>query len=114
MAGAADPEIVNVPVTVPFHFQYEDTIGERNLPVVESVEARISSMAPYVKMPTQVAAPGGPGPGLTGSAIGGRISGLADLRNPSVAGREIVEYSTDELPNSQQPGDPGISLVVKT
>jgi len=114
IAGSPDPEMIDVPVIVPFHFQYEDTIGERDVPLASAIETHISTMGPVVSRPTQVAAGGGPGPGLRGSATGARNSGLNRLRHPSISGRTVQEYTTDTLPDSQQPGDTSLNLVVRT
>jgi hypothetical protein len=107
--------MVVVPVLVPFHFQYEDTIGERNLPLAEAIEMRIEAISPTVKQFTQVAEGGTPGPGLRGTALGAKVSGLSNLRHPHISGRPIREYTTDTLPDSQQPARHGsVNLVVKT
>jgi hypothetical protein len=104
--GAAEPETVNIPVIVPFYFQWEDTIRAEDLEVVQQIEARISLEFPRTIRPTPMAEGGSPGPGLRGSAVGARVSGVRGLRPPWIRGRTLNIVSTDTLPDSQQPGNP--------
>jgi hypothetical protein len=99
--GTTDPEIINVPVMVPYHFQYQDTIGERDLAVATEFEMQLSTISPEPVAPTPVAEGGSPGPGLRGSGTGAVVLGLKGLRPPSISGRVVTEYTTDVLPDSQ-------------
>lgn len=114
IAGAGDPEIVNVPAVVPFHFQWQDTIGEVEPGVLSAIEQQITVMSSNRAVPL-APAENAPGPGLRGTALGAKLRVVrgVKLRNPWVRGRTL-EYSTDTLPASQQPSDPEIELDVQT
>jgi hypothetical protein len=116
--GAAESEIVNVPVVCPFFFQWQDAVRQTDLEVVQSVETHISTLCPKVIRPTPMAEGGSPGPGLRGSALGARVSGLRQLRSPSLRGRPIQVLSTDSLPDSQKcsraVGESPLELDVRT
>jgi len=110
ITGAQEAEIINVPVVVPFHFQWQDQIETRNQDVVSAIESRICALGPQEFRPTPVAEGGSPGPGIRGTGLGARVSGLRNLRHPSISGR-VLTLTTRTLPNSQQPADPVCQIV---
>ncbi len=113
ISGAAEAESVCVPVIVPYHFQWEDVIRPTDLETVQGIEATITARIPELIRPTPMASGGSPGPGLRGSGVGAKESGLKNLRPPWVRGKVLKVLRTDILPDSQQHGDP-IVQVVKT
>jgi hypothetical protein len=100
--GAVEPESVNVPVVVAYHFQWQDTIRQTDLETVQAIETHITSRCPRVIRPTQVAEGGSPGPGLRGTGLGARATGLLNLRHPSIRGRTLGQVTLTTLPDSQQ------------
>lgn len=112
ISGAADPESVCVPIIVPYHFQWQETIRATDLETVQEIEAHITSRIPEPLRPTPMAAGGSPGPGLRGTGLGATESGLKGLRPPWIRGRTLRVLRTDTLPDSQQHGDP-VTQVVK-
>lgn len=100
--GAVEPESMNVPVVVAYHFQWQDQIRQTDLETVQAIETHITSSCPQVIRPTQMAEGGGPGPGLRGTAIGARSSGLLNLRHPAIRGRSLGQVTLTTLPDSQQ------------
>lgn len=99
--GAVEPESMNVPVVVAYHFQWQDVIRQTDLETVQEIETRVTSSCPQVIRPTQVAEGGSPGPGLRGTAVGARATGLVNLRHPSIRGRQLVDIVSTPLPDSQ-------------
>jgi hypothetical protein len=98
VSGAGDTEILTVPVTSPFRFQWTERITPLNTTTVGSMEFTMCSRIQALTGITEAAeGPGSTGPGMRGTAIGARYSNQMNslrssrgrIRGPSIRGRVI-------------------------
>jgi hypothetical protein len=101
--NAVEGEAFNVPVVVPFHFQWQDTISQQELVKAEAIEMQLATAGIGARRPTAASLDGSPGPGLRGSALGARIGPklAGSLTPPSVGGRPLAVAALERVPDSQ-------------
>jgi hypothetical protein len=101
--GAVEGEAYNVPVVVPFYFQWQDTITQQELRKAEAIEVQMQTAGFGARRVTAAALDGSPGPGMRGSALGARtgpkLSG--SLKPPSLGGRPLAVEALERVPDSQ-------------
>lgn len=109
--GAAKEETINVPAVTPFQFSWGAKVLEQDVPLLASVEARLTVAVNDAYKPTNIKMPGGWGTGL--SQVDGNpvefqnIKG--NVRPPYIKGRpaQVTEVI------SSRKGDP-IEVTIKT
>jgi len=111
--GDTEAEITNVPVTVPFHFQWTETVGELGLAVLNSVEATLTATMADVQRFTNHAMAGGFGTGVRqvdGNPVQHQnIQGV--INPPYVRSRRRTPLTTGPGGNR---AEPPIRVTVKT
>jgi hypothetical protein len=109
--GAVEAEAVNVPVVVPYHFQWQDTISQQELRKAEAIEVQMATSGFGARRVTAASLDGSPGPGMRGSAMGARMSPKlsGSLRPPAVGGRPLAVEALERVPDSQP-----LTLRIKT
>jgi hypothetical protein len=109
--GAVEGEAYNVPVVVPFFFQWQDTISQQELRKANEIEVRMQAVSYGPRRVTAAPLDGSPGPGMRGSAIGATVGPklTGSLRPPSLGGRPLAVATMERVPDSQP-----LTLKVKT
>jgi len=106
ISGDTEAEIVNVPIMMPFHFQWRDTITELDLEVMNDFQVNAQVlMSDVIKPDVTTRLP------LRGTApyAEREILRRGKIQPPSIRGRVLTPV---QYPGSQ-PSDPPISITVK-
>lgn len=111
--GDTEGEIINVPAVVPFHFQHTISVAERELTLLDQIEANINVQMSDVIRPTEIAMEGGFG--TARQQVDGDVVRFQNIKGrvnpPHVRGRPRTAITTRVGGNK---ADPPITINVKT
>lgn len=114
---SGDPgEIRNVPVTVPFFFQWTEQVTEHNLQVLNAVTTNLGVASNRTIRTTDHELPGGTGTAITDST--GNYVRFPNIRGPGMRGRQLITQPVDEIIEPERPGsnpsDEPLNITVET
>jgi hypothetical protein len=106
ISNDTDGEIINVVVSTPFYFQWTDIVGERDLPVLNNIEANITVRMANPMENTRVLVP------MLGTAINAQVPNPE--RFPSKEDRAQLKKPTSYATIGSGKSEPPITVKIQT